>query len=362
MIQIGKTGIVEKDYLLHTSKREFKEYEQIHSIQNGDYVINLKTGDKFTYNDLSMDNMLSTFAGYKKGWIFSANFKQRLINGELEKIEIPSSIFDIPVVGIEFKSFSKKNIQTICSEIVISHFEKEVENLDIPIYCKKEIKSHNSYKTKLNKSIDEFVADVYKRISTIFKDMIIPNSVINMDGAFKETPIEILPNIPESVLSINNMCAMSDIRIVNKLPHKVKFAKRTFFDCQKLVAALLENNFKNAQKSDVLELFANCTNLIYFSDTGTMLNEEQFSQCISLVYRPKHFGENTTTIFPEKVPYDNVKVFLEDERTIGLDMSIGVAIAENAKEIVEKEKIFNNIDKYINDNISSLNSLSDFYG
>lgn len=214
---------------------------------------------------------------------------------------------------------------------------------------------------KWKKSIDDFTNDVIDTLNIFYKNILIPETIVNMDNAFKETTIKELPIIPENVKLINGICAFSDIRFVANLPHNIKFAKRAFFNCEKLVAVILENNFTKANKSDITELFSDCKNLIYFSDTGTFLTEEHFHQCVSLRYRPKYFGENTTTIFPDRVSYGDTKPFLDDKRVKCLGIDAGMLIAENAKSIAEKEKIFDNLEKYISENISPLNSLNDFY-
>ena len=79
------------------------------------------------------------------------------------------------------------------------------------------------------------------------------------------------------------------------------------------------------------------------------------------MYRPTYFAENTTTPYPKRILYEDMTEFMNNEKVKELDMEIGSIIINNARYIAEKEKIFEDVEKYINTNISAINSLKDFY-
>lgn len=112
-MKICKNNIIDKNFCLHTGRKEYGALEQAPKIIDGDYIIDLTTGDKYTYSDLSKDNMLSNFIGYKKGWIYTADFQKRLETKNLDFANIPSYILDEPVVSMEsaFEKFSHTNIK-----------------------------------------------------------------------------------------------------------------------------------------------------------------------------------------------------------------------------------------------------------
>ena len=363
MLHLCKNNIIDNGFKFVTTNKTYKENEKMPTPQNNDYLFNDKTGDKYTFNDLRKDKMIATYAGYTCGWVYSCDFETKLKNDLFEPIVVADKVGDYDVVSLEnaFSSFTKINVEKICKTMAKAHMEEELSKLMIPAHCIDVIKSNPTYIAKLKNSILHFTSDVIECIRETIKDMHIPDTVVNMDNAFKQTHISILPKLSKNTISINYICSDSDIKIVYDLPQKVIYAKRAFYNCKELLAIIMDNHFQESRNSDIVEIFWNCSNLLYFSDFGDKLTENHFVQCPKLMYRPTYFAENTTTPYPKRILYEDMTEFMNNEKVKELDMEIGSIIINNARYIAEKEKIFEDVEKYINTNISAINSLKDFY-